>query len=286
MVKKRLDILLVELQLVESRSLAQRMVMAGKIRVDGEVVLKSSTQVFEKAKVEVMQAAPFVSRGGGKLAAALDAFQLSVRELTCADVGCSTGGFTDCMLQRGARHVYAIDVGKGILEWKLRTDARVTVMEGVNARYLEKLAEEVDFVAIDVSFISLKKILPVILKWGKTQQVEKEVVASRSNIESDDKRPPSIEAVVLIKPQFEAGRVEVARGEGVIRDAAIHKRVLLDILSFAQQSGYSGHGLIRSPLVGPKGNIEFLCWLKFPACKGATPAELIAGMDYENQAGR
>jgi 23S rRNA (cytidine1920-2'-O)/16S rRNA (cytidine1409-2'-O)-methyltransferase len=278
MVKKRLDILLVELQLMDSRSLAQRMIMAGRIRVNGEVALKPSTQVLETAKVEIIKTAPFVSRGGEKLEAALDTFQLSLYKLTCADVGCSTGGFTDCMLQRGARHVYAIDVGKGILDWKLRTDARVTVMEGVNARYLEKMEEQIDFVAIDVSFISIKKILPVIWKWGNTQQIEKEELAGRSSIKTEGTQVPLIEVVALIKPQFEAGRVEVSRGEGVIRDTAIHKRVLVEILSFAQQSGYSGHGLIRSPLVGPKGNIEFLCWLKFPASNGQTPEDLIAGL--------
>src|SRR6185369_894119 len=188
----------------------------------------------------------FVSRGGEKLDAALDAFAFDVTGLICADVGASTGGFTDCLLQRGAAKVYAIDVGKGILHWKLRNDPRVVVMEETNARFVESLPEPVSLVTVDASFISLKILLPVIKKWdfapGNTKEESGDVIA-------------------LIKPQFEAGRKDVARGDGVIRDPEIHKQVLLDVLSFAQYEGFQIRGLIKSPLLGPKGNVEFLAWL-------------------------
>jgi 23S rRNA (cytidine1920-2'-O)/16S rRNA (cytidine1409-2'-O)-methyltransferase len=166
----------------------------------------------------------------------------------CADVGASTGGFTDCLLQRGAAKVYAIDVGKGILHWKLRNDPRVVVTEDTNARYIESLPELVSLVTVDASFISLKILLPVVKKW----------------ILSSPLSPPHLgegNVVALIKPQFEAGKKDVARGDGVIRDPEIHRQVLLDILSFAQEEGFQIRGLIKSPLLGPKGNAEFLVWL-------------------------
>ena len=245
--KPRLDALLVARGLAESRSQAQRLIMAGQVRVNGEVALKAGQMVPPDAEIAVAQPPPFVSRGGEKLAAALEAFPLSVAGRVCADVGSSTGGFTDCMLQHGARRVYALDVGKGQLHWKLRNDPRVVVMESTNARYVARLPEPVTLVTIDVSFISLRVILPVVRGWfpaGAASQGE-----GRGDV------------VALVKPQFEAGRREAARGKGVIRDPAVHRRVLREVLDFAQANGYGVRGLIRSPVRGPKGNVEFLAWL-------------------------
>lgn len=242
MTKLRIDVLLVERGLAESRSLAQRLVMAGQVRADGQVVLKPATKIGPEALLEVDHGPPFVSRGGEKLEAALATFYINVKEQVCADVGASTGGFTDCLLQNGAARVYAIDVGQGILHWKLRQDPRVVVMENTNARYVGTLPEPIRLVTIDASFISLKILLPVVKGWfcegGKV--------------------------IALIKPQFEAGRTVVARGEGVIRDPAVHRQVLNEVLNFALQENFSVRGLIRSPLLGPKGNTEFLAWLAYP----------------------
>jgi 23S rRNA (cytidine1920-2'-O)/16S rRNA (cytidine1409-2'-O)-methyltransferase len=253
----RLDLLLVARGMVESRSLAQRLVMAGQVRVDGQVVLKPSTKVPGSARLEIDQGPPYVSRGGEKLAAALQAFKLDVDGRVCADVGASTGGFTDCLLQNGAARVYAIDVGKGILHWKLRQDRRVVVMEEINARYLERLPEPVQFVTIDASFISLNILLPVVKGWFSYQGEEKP--PDGPQIDKLDTRESYV--VALIKPQFEAGRAQVSRGSGVIRDPQIHKEVLLKVLEFGRVQGYTPRGLIRSPLLGPKGNVEFLIWL-------------------------
>jgi 23S rRNA (cytidine1920-2'-O)/16S rRNA (cytidine1409-2'-O)-methyltransferase len=246
--KERLDVLMVARGLVESRNLAQRLVMAGQVRVNGQVVLKAATKVPADARLEIDHGPRFVSRGGDKLAAALQAFQIDVTGRVCADVGASTGGFSDCLLQAGARHVYAIDVGKGILHWKLRQDHRITVMESTNARYLENLPEPVDFVTIDASFISLRLLLPVVKNWFRGAQWDQ---ATES---------PS-ELIALIKPQFEAGRKEAARGDGVIRDSAVHRRVLREVMEFALTQDFSLRGLLRSPVLGPKGNLEFLAWM-------------------------
>lgn len=232
--------MLVELGLAESRSLAQRLVMAGKVRIDGQVAMKASQNVPDGAVVTLDSGPQFVSRGGHKLAAAMDAFPLDVQGLVCADVGASTGGFTDCLLQHDAAKVYAIDVGHGILAWSLRNDPRVVVMEKTNARHVEKLDEPVSLVVMDASFISLRILLPVVKNWFA---------------------PEGGEVIALIKPQFEAGRKEVSKGKGVIRDPEIHRRVVGEILSFAQEEGYSVKGLVRSPVLGPKGNVEFLVWL-------------------------
>lgn len=259
MKKTRLDLLLVERGLVQSRSLAQRMVMAGQVRVNGETVLRSAAEIGPDARLEVEQGPRYVSRGGEKLEAALQAFKVDVHGHTCADVGASTGGFTDCLLQHGASKVYAIDVGKGILDWKLRRDGRVVVMEGTNARSLEQLPERVALVTMDASFISLKVLLPVVKDWlcaSAAQGVTGSLIA-------------------LVKPQFEAGRGQVGRGKGVIRDPAIHRQVLLDVLGFASQEGFSLRGLIRSPLTGPKGNVEFLAWLEYPGGQSVPIEELV-----------
>jgi 23S rRNA (cytidine1920-2'-O)/16S rRNA (cytidine1409-2'-O)-methyltransferase len=247
MAKVRLDVLLVERGLAESRAKAQALIMAGQVRVTGQVALKPATVVPADTLLTVDSGPRFVSRGGEKLEAALDIFQLDVSGWICADVGASTGGFTDCLLRHGAARVYAIDVGKGILHWKLRNDPRVVVMEETNARYVEGLPEPVSLVTVDASFISLKVLLPVIKNWKFAEAKASEKTGN---------------VIALIKPQFEAGRKDVARGDGVIRDPGIHRQVLLDVLGYAQTEGFQILGLIQSPLLGPKGNTEFLTWLR------------------------
>jgi len=250
MAKVRLDILMAERGLAESRSQAQRLVMAGQVRVNGQVEVKPAVRLLPGAEITVDTGPRFVSRGGEKLDAALLAFGCNVSGVVCADVGASTGGFTDCLLQHGAQRVYAIDVGYGILHWKLRSHPRVTVMERTNARYLETLPEPVSFITIDASFISLKVLLPVVKGWFG---------------------PGSGQVIALIKPQFEAGRAEVNRGEGVIQDPDVHRSVLKETLAFASAVGFIPKGLIRSPLRGPKGNVEFLTLL---ATQGEEPGSV------------
>jgi 23S rRNA (cytidine1920-2'-O)/16S rRNA (cytidine1409-2'-O)-methyltransferase len=247
MKKVRIDILLVEKGFAESRSKAQRLVMAGQVRVDGQVVPKPAVSFLPDVSIEIEQGTRYVSRGGEKLEKALQEFKVEIVGKVCADVGASTGGFTDCLLQHGADKVYAIDVGKGILHWKLRQRSEVVVMEGVNARYLEHLPEPVDLVTIDASFISLKVLLPVVRNWF---------------------RESGGEALMLIKPQFEAGKSETDRGKGVIHDPNVHKRVVYDVLNKCESEGYQVVSLIRSPLLGPKGNIEFLALLTYPGHPG------------------
>jgi 23S rRNA (cytidine1920-2'-O)/16S rRNA (cytidine1409-2'-O)-methyltransferase len=237
--KMRLDLLLVARGLVETRSLAQRLILAGRVRVDGMESIQPGKLLPAETRIELIAPPPYVSRGGEKLAAALDSFRIDPRDKICADAGASTGGFTDCLLQRGAAKVYAIDVGKGILDWKIRIDPRVVVMEERNVRYLESLPEPVDLLTADVAFISLKLLFPVFHAWMR----------------------PEAEAVFLIKPQFEAGRRLVGKG-GVVRDPAVHRAVLADVLSSAGNAGFSALGLILSPLKGPAGNIEFLAHMR------------------------
>ena len=256
MPKTRLDILLVERGLAESRSQAQRLVMAGQVRVDGQVVLKPATNLPVEALLTLNSRPQYVSRGGEKLEAAIQAFSTPLEGWVCADVGASTGGFTDCLLQHGAQRVYAIDVGQGILDWKLRQDPRVIVMEKTNARFVEYLPEPVNLVTIDASFISLKVLLPVVHGWLSSEAEGGVVIA-------------------LVKPQFEAGRALVGRGKGVIRDPQIHQQVVQEVLIFAQSIGYSLQGLIRSPILGPKGNTEFLACFHSTALNGLTVQELL-----------
>ena len=265
--KIRVDILLVERGLAESRSLAQRLVMAGQVRANDQVVSKPANKVDASVHLTIDHGPRFVSRGGDKLQAAFDAFDLDVNGEVCADVGASTGGFTDCLLQHGAARVYAIDVGKGILHWNLRKHPRVVVMEETNARFVENLPEPVRFVSMDASFISLKILLPVVKGWLPSPH-------PLCPLSSPGGRGEGVggvvrgEVVALIKPQFEAGRRDAARGKGVIRDPEVHRRVLMDILTFAEEQGFSISGLIQSPIEGPKGNIEFLAWLTWPAAPG------------------
>jgi len=266
--KTRVDVLLVERGLAESRSLAQRLVMAGQVRVAGQVVSKPSNLVAANVDLTVDRGPRFVSRGGEKLAAAFEAFDLDVAGRICADVGASTGGFTDCLLQNGAAKVYAIDVGQGILHWKMRTDPRVVVMEGTNARYVETLPERVEFVTIDCSFISLKILLPVVKNWFLTPPNPLSPLPYPPTDLGDRRLGVRNEVLVLIKPQFEAGRRQVARGKGVVRDPEIHRQVLQGVLSFAAEQGYKINGVVRSPVLGPKGNAEFLGWLGYSGDAG------------------
>jgi 23S rRNA (cytidine1920-2'-O)/16S rRNA (cytidine1409-2'-O)-methyltransferase len=241
MVKERLDILLVKKGFCLTRSMAQRLVMAGEILVNNALANKPSDLVLPDAHIEIKNRPRFVSRGGEKLDAALAVFKLDdLKECCCADVGASTGGFTDCLLQHGARKVYAIDVGKGELHWRLRNDPRVVVMEKTNARLLKRLPDRIDLAAIDASFISLRILLPIVAGWFDERKVR---------------------IIALIKPQFEAGREEANTGRGVIRDPAVHKQVLADMVTFSGQLQLKVKGLIASPLVGPKGNREFLIYL-------------------------
>ncbi|HSK87492.1 MAG TPA: TlyA family RNA methyltransferase, partial [Anaerolineales bacterium] len=238
--------------LAESRAKAQALIMAGQVRVAGQVALKPATAVQADSVLTVDSGPRFVSRGGEKLEAALAAFGVDVTGWVCADVGASTGGFTDCLLQHSAAKIYAIDVGKGILHWKLRNDPRVVVMEETNARFVTSLPEPVARVTVDASFISLKILLPVVKSW---------VFPLSSFLNEEKTKEERGGLIALIKPQFEAGRKDVSRGDGVIRDPEIHKQVLLDVLGFAQKERFQIRGLIRSPLLGPKGNAEFLVWL-------------------------
>jgi 23S rRNA (cytidine1920-2'-O)/16S rRNA (cytidine1409-2'-O)-methyltransferase len=236
--KIRLDVLLAQRELAASREAARRMIMAGEVRIDGEIRDKPGMRVSLDARVEIKQAPRFVSRGGEKLAAALETFSIDVAGRICADVGASTGGFTDCLLQHGAERVYAIDVGYGQLDYRLRSDPRVVVMERTNARYVETLDESVSLISVDASFISLRLLLPVFHGW----------ITDEADL------------LLLVKPQFEAGKGQVGKG-GVVRDPETHRRVLSEVLGAAQAEQYGVRGVIPSPLKGPAGNIEFLAWL-------------------------
>jgi len=233
MAKRRLDTLLVERGLAESRERAQSLILAGKVKVEGGVADKPGKRVADEAEITLDEALPYVSRGGLKLEEALRRFQLDVSGLLCADVGASTGGFTDCLLQHGAAKVYAIDVGYGQLAWELRQDARVVVLERTNIRYLESLPEPIDLATIDVSFISLELVLPPVMSLLK----------------------PESQIIALVKPQFEAGREEVGKG-GVVKDPEVHRQVLHKVAKVAQDLGLQLLGLIPSPLLGPAGNVE------------------------------
>ena len=238
MAKTRLDVLLHRRGLAPSREKAKRLILAGEVLVAGQTVDKVATQVEDSAAITVRERPPYVSRGGIKLAAALDAFDIDLAGRIVADVGASTGGFTDCLLQRGSKRVFAIDVGYGQLAWSLRTDDRVHVMERTNARHLAALPETVDLVTVDVSFISLRLILPQVQKWlSDAGQV-----------------------VMLIKPQFEAGRNHVGRG-GIVRNTSTHRAVLEGVLEWGIRNGWVLCGLVPSPIKGAKGNVEFFAWL-------------------------
>ena len=243
MAKQRLDTLLVELELCSSRQQAQRLIQAGEVTVNQQTIDKPGTEVETTAKIEIKARSPYVSRGGEKLAKALEVFAISVAGRICLDGGISTGGFTDCLLQAGAKQVYGIDVGYGQVDWGLRNDPRVVLRERTNLRYLtcQELygnAELADLAVVDVSFISLTKILPAV--WQLLQ-------APR-------------EAVLLVKPQFEVGRSRVGK-KGVVRDPNAQAEAIFQVLQAAQQLGWKYCGLTESPIQGPAGNIEYLLWL-------------------------
>jgi len=237
--KRRIDSLLVERGLVESRAKAQALIMAGEVVVDGKAVAKSGTMVAEEAVITVVEPPPFVGRGGLKLDYALDRFKLDVSSRVAVDIGASTGGFTDCLLKRGVKRVYAVDVGYGQLDYRLRQDSRVVVMERVNARYPINLPEKVDLVTIDVSFISVEKVIPSVARLLKTD----------GNL------------LVLIKPQFEARRGEVGKG-GIIKKPELHARVLGQFISWVIKNKFRLVGLVASPILGASGNREFFALLR------------------------
>ncbi len=237
--KMRLDELVFTRGLVETRLQAQRLILAGQVFVGAEMADKPGRPVPEDAVVRVQEGLRYVSRGGLKLEAALDAFEIAPIGWVCADIGASTGGFTDCLLQRGAAKVYAVDVGYGQLAWLLRQEPRVVSVERANIRYLEALPEPVNLATVDVSFIGLNLVLPVVKRL----------------------LTPNGQVVALIKPQFEAGKREVGKG-GVVRDRKVHQAVIEKVLAEAGDIGLSPAGLVRSPIIGPAGNVEFLAWLR------------------------
>jgi 23S rRNA (cytidine1920-2'-O)/16S rRNA (cytidine1409-2'-O)-methyltransferase len=254
MQKLRADVLLFEKGLVESRSMAQRLVMAGQVRANGHIVSKPSVMLSIETDLEIEALPKYVSRGAFKLEKALDIFNVSVSGKICADVGASTGGFTDCLLQNGASKVYAIDVGRGQLHWKIRQDERVVVMEKSNARHISALPEKIDLITVDTSFISLRIILPVVMNW----------LASNGEI------------ITLVKPQFEVGKQEADISKGVIRDPRLHKKVLEKIINFSRSTSLFPSGLIASPIKGTKGNIEFLLWLSRVDSRALVDEDLVS----------
>lgn len=238
--KERLDVILVDKGIFESRERAKASIMAGKIFVDGIRVDKCGEKVKVDSNIEFKgEKLPYVSRGGLKLEKAIKEFGLELNDKKCLDIGASTGGFTDCMLQNGASKVFAIDVGYGQFAWKLRVDPRVVCMEKTNVRYVEKehIGEECDFASIDVSFISLSKVIPPTVN----------LLGNKG------------EVVALIKPQFEAGKEKVGK-KGVVREASTHKEVIYSVLGFIKESGFKIKALSYSPIKGPEGNIEYLVY--------------------------
>ena len=256
-IKKRLDVLLTERMFAESRAKAQAIIMSGNVYVDGQKADKPGTSYEESVEIEVRGAVcPYVSRGGLKLEKALRDFGVKPVDFVCSDSGASTGGFTDCLLQQGAKKVFAIDVGYGQLDWKSRSDPRVVVMERTNIRYVtpEQLGEPLDLSVIDVSFISLKIVLPTIKTLLK----------------------PTGQVLCLIKPQFEAGKDKVGK-KGVVRDPATHQEVLDSFVSLAHDQGFKILGLTFSPVKGPEGNIEFLGHLSLDQVDGIQPDTAAVG---------
>ena len=232
--------------LAESREKARASIMAGLILVDGQRMDKPGMKIDTEAQVTLLQpACPYVSRGGLKLEKAMKVFPISLEGAKCVDIGASTGGFTDCMLQNGASHVWCIDVGYGQLDWKLRSDPRITNMEKTNVRYLDvdQVGRDIDFISIDVSFISLKLVLPV-----ASQLLHEEGTL-----------------VCLVKPQFEAGREQVGK-KGIVRDPAVHRQVIRQVIGYGQSCGLTSCGLDFSPVTGTKGNIEYLLFMTKKLC--------------------
>ena len=254
--KRRIDQLLVERGFAESRHKAQALLLAGQVLVKEQRIEKPGQQIDSDADIRILHQLPFVSRAGAKLQGALDHFQISIPGRICADLGASTGGFTDCLLQNGAGKVYAFDVGRGQLAWKLQGDARVIVRDEFNVRALSRadLPDDISFVCIDLSFISVTKIL-IPLKEAL------QLGGPQTDATLDAFLPPCIDIIVLVKPQFEAGKGEVGKG-GIVRDPIVRNRALGMVTAFAVQNGFSVVGSIPSPVAGAGGNLEFLLYLK------------------------
>ena len=265
--KKRLDVLLVERGFAETRTKAQAIIMSGMVYVAGQKADKPGMSFDEACELEVRGApCPYVSRGGLKLEKALRDFGVDPTGYVCSDSGASTGGFTDCLLQQGAKKVFAIDVGYGQLDWKIRSDPRVVVMERTNVRYVtpEQLGEPLDLSVVDVSFISLRIVLPVIKTFLKENAGQ---------------------VLCLIKPQFEAGKEKVGK-KGVVRDPAVHKEVLDDFVALTKEIGFKILGLTFSPVKGPEGNIEFLAHLTLADTEGIEPdTALVVSQAHESLKG-
>ncbi|MFR6258844.1 MAG: TlyA family RNA methyltransferase [Anaerovoracaceae bacterium] len=260
--KDRLDIILTKKNMFTSREKAKSSIMAGLIYVDGQRIDKPGTPVDFDSEITVKEdLCPYVSRGGLKLEKALKLFDFSLKDSIAVDIGASTGGFTDCMLQKGAKKVYAIDVGYGQLDWKLRNDDRVVNMEKVNVRYLdpESIDEKADFISIDVSFISLNLVFPVASK----------LLSEEGSL------------VCLVKPQFEAGRNQVGK-KGIVRDSKVHREVIEKVIKYGENNGLYSHGLTYSPVTGTKGNIEYLLFMKKePSCEVLNPEETVQSSHEE-----
>ena len=260
--KDRLDIILTKKNMFTSREKAKSSIMAGLIYVDGQRIDKPGPPVDFDSEITVKEdLCPYVSRGGLKLEKALKLFDFSLKDSVAVDIGASTGGFTDCMLQKGAKKVYAIDVGYGQLDWKLRNDDRVVNMEKVNVRYLdpESIDEKADFISIDVSFISLNLVFPVASK----------LLSEEGSL------------VCLVKPQFEAGRNQVGK-KGIVRDSKVHREVIEKVIKYGENNGLYSHGLTYSPVTGTKGNIEYLLFMKKePSCEVLNPEETVQSSHEE-----
>lgn len=253
--KKRIDVILVEMGLAKSREKAKAQVIAGNVFVDGKKIDSPSSQFDEGADVQIRgNDCPYVSRGGLKLEKALKEFGIGLGGAVCLDIGASTGGFTDCMLKNGAAFVYAVDVGYGQFDWGLRNDGRVALLERTNARYLEPFEREIEFACVDVSFISLTLIFPAI-----------------RNVCGDGQ----VRIVTLIKPQFEAGREKVGK-KGVVKDGAVHEEVIRRVRGAAEENGYTMRALTYSPVKGPNGNIEYLAYFTNVDEKNPVSDELVA----------
>ena len=259
--KNRLDTVLTERQMFPSREKAKASIMAGLVYVDGQIADKPGMPVSDDAEITIKEIlCPYVSRGGLKLEKALELFNFSLEGAVAADIGASTGGFTDCMLQKGASKVFAIDVGYGQLDWKLRNDERVVNMEKINVRYLDidSVGRDLDFISIDVSFISLKLVFPV-----------------ASQLLSDEGC-----LVCLVKPQFEAGRSQVGK-KGIVRDPAVHREVIENVIAYGIENGLYSHDLTFSPVTGTKGNIEYLLYMRKTPYDGIIDVEKTVRYSHE-----
>lgn len=258
--KDRLDIILTDRNIFSSREKAKASIMAGLVYVDGQRIDKPGTSISTEAEITVKEdLCPYVSRGGLKLEKALDVFDFTLDGAVAVDIGASTGGFTDCMLKNGARKVFAIDVGYGQLDWKLRNDPRVVNMEKCNVRYLDPktVDPDVDFISIDVSFISLKLVFPV----------ASALLAKQGSL------------VCLVKPQFEAGRNQVGK-KGIVRDPAVHREVIEKVMGYGLEHGLYSHGLTYSPVTGAKGNLEYLLYLKKTPCNEIPDIDIVVANSH------